>query len=148
MTWPQVSIDTEKDIDMCFGCGRNNPIGLKLNFRQDGKTVKAEFTPSKLYQGWADVVHGGIIYCILDEAVSYAAVYEGFNCVTAKMEARLRSTAPIGKPLVITSYMTKNTRRLLDAKASISLKDGTLIAEGTATMFVINKREDKPKSDA
>jgi len=144
--WPQVSIDTEKDIEKCFGCGRNNPIGLKLKFKRDGNAVKAEFTPTNLYQGWADIVHGGIIYCILDEAANYAAVFEGFNCATAKMEARLKTPAPIDKPLVITAHITKNTRRLLEADASISLKDGTLIAEGAATMFVISKREDEPKT--
>ena len=34
-TWPQISIDTEKSLAMCFGCGPDNPIGLKLNFKRD-----------------------------------------------------------------------------------------------------------------
>ncbi len=147
VTLPRISIDT-RNIDMCFGCGRNNPIGLKLNLQRHGKTVRVEFTPSKLHQGWSDVVHGGIIYCLLDEAMSYTAIFEGFNCVTAKMEARLKRPASIGELLIITASMTRNTRRLVNAKANISLKDGTPIAEGTATMFVISKREDKPKSNA
>jgi len=147
VTLPRVSIDT-RNFDMCFGCGRNNPIGLKLNLRQDGKTVRAEFTPTELHQGWSDVVHGGIIYCLLDEAMSYTAIFEGVYCVTAKMEARLRRPASIGEPLIITASITRNTRRLIEAKANISLKDGTPIAEGTATMFIIGKKGDKPKSNA
>ncbi len=148
VTLPQISIDTERDLDMCFGCGRNNPIGLKLNLRRQGKTVRTEFTPAKSHQGWSNTVHGGIIYCLLDEAMSYTAIFEGLNCVTAKMEARLKRPASIGEPLIITASITRNARRLINAKANISLKDGTLIAEGTATMFVISKRKDKPKSDA
>ena len=153
--WPQISVDTEKGYSLCFGCGRDNPIGLKLSFQWDGKTARAEFTPTKLYQGWSGLVHGGIIMSILDEAMAYAALFEGVNCVTAKMQIKLSRLAPIDEPLIITSSTIKKTRKLVESKAAISLKDGTLIAEGTATQFVINTRtgeiinkEEKPKSNA
>ena len=29
----------------CFGCGRQNPIGLKLSFYEDGEQVWAPWTP-------------------------------------------------------------------------------------------------------
>ena len=138
---PKISIDTDKGYSMCFGCGKDNPIGLKLNFKWDGKTARAEFTPTKFHQGWAGIVHGGIITCILDEAMTYAPYFEGMNCVTARMQARLRRPALIDEPLVITSSITKKTRRLVESKAAISLKDGTLIAEGTATQFIINPKQ-------
>ena len=31
---------------LCFACGQQNPIGLKLNFRFEGGKAKAEFTPA------------------------------------------------------------------------------------------------------
>ena len=139
MTWPRISIDTEKDLDMCFVCGKNNPIGLKLAFRREGEVVRTKFTPSKLYQGWGDIVHGGIINCMLDEALSYATILKGIFCLTAKMESRLRQPAKIGEPLIITGSITKFTKRLVEAEANVSLEDGTLIAEAKGTMFVINK---------
>ena len=142
------AIDIEKGYSMCFGCGEDNPIGLKLSFQRDGKAVKAEFTPGKLHQGWADVVHGGILHSILDEAVSYAAIFEGLFCITAKMETRLRRPAVIGKPLIITAATTRKTSRLVEAVAKISTKDGTLIAESRATLFVISKKKDISKNDA
>ena len=139
-TWPQISIDTEKSLAMCFGCGQDNPIGLKLNFKWDNKTVRAEFTPNKFHQGWSGTVHGGIIGCLLDEAMSYAPYFEGIHCITAKMQVRIRRPALIDEPLIITSSTIKKTRKLVETKAAISLKDGTLIAEGIATQFVINTR--------
>ena len=145
VTWPKVSIDTEKDLTMCFGCGQNNPIGLKLNFRWDGKTARAEFTPNKFHQGWPGLVHGGIIHCLLDEAMSYAPYFKGINCVTAKMEVRLRRLALIDEPLVITSSISKKTRKVVETEAVISLKDGTPVAESTATMFIPSWKEEKPK---
>ncbi|MFC1873631.1 PaaI family thioesterase, partial [Chloroflexota bacterium] len=122
-TWPQVSIDTKKGIDMCFGCGQNNHIGLKLNFRWDSTTARAEFTPSQPYQGWSGIVHGGIIACLLDEAMGYVSHFQGITTVTAKMQMRLRQPALIGEPLVITASMTKKNRKLVEAKADISLRD-------------------------
>jgi len=135
-TWPKVSIDER--YSLCFGCGQDNPIGLKLNFGWDGKTARAEFTPTKLYQGWSDMVHGGIIMCILDEAMAYAAKFEGMTCITARIQVKLNRPALIDEPLIVTSSVTKKTRKLVETKANISLTDGTPVAEGTATQFVVN----------
>lgn len=153
--WPQISIDTEESLAMCFGCGRDNPIGLKLNFKWDNKTARAEFTPTKSHQGWSGVVHGGIIGCLLDEAMGYATFFEGIVCLTARMQVRIKRPALIGEPLIITSSVTRRTRKLVETKAAVSLKDGTPVAQSTATMFVIHsKQEDvsgkegKPESDA
>jgi len=148
--WPQISIDAYEDITMCFGCGRNNPIGLKLNFTWDGKTARTEFTPNKLYQGWSGIVHGGIIECLLDEAMSYASYFEGIHTLTAKMQVRMRQPALIDQPLIITSSITKKTRKLVETKGDVSLTDGTPVAESTATMFIFNPKqsnatEEKPK---
>jgi uncharacterized protein (TIGR00369 family) len=145
--WPQVSVDTEKDFDLCFVCGQKNPIGLKLHFTQDGQTVRTEFTPDKLYQGWSGLVHGGIISSVLDEAMSYAALFSGVNTVTARMQTRFKRPAQIGEPLIITARLTKKTRRLAEAKAEVSLKDGTPIADGTATMFILSIRKEWPKDN-
>ena len=79
--------------------------------------------------------------CLLDEGLTYAAYFEGINCITARIQVRLRRPALIGEPLVITSSITKKTKRLVETRATISLKDGTPVAEGTATMFVVGTRE-------
>ena len=56
----------------CYGCGIENPIGLKLLFREEEGKAKAEFVPEKYHQGWPEVVHGGLICALLDEAMGYA----------------------------------------------------------------------------
>jgi uncharacterized protein (TIGR00369 family) len=137
-SWPRVSIDMEKERDQCFVCGQNNPIGLKISFRNEGGVARAEFTPGKLYQGWSGVLHGGITMALLDEAVSYAALFAGVNAITAKMEVRIRRPIPIGDTLSIHGTIVKRTGKLVITEGAIFLKDGTLAAEATAKQFVVN----------
>lgn len=139
-TWPQVRVDIDLGNKLCFGCGKNNPIGLKLDFKWDGKQARAEFTPTKFYQGWSGIVHGGIINSILDEAMAYAALSEGRLCITARMQTRIRSPALIDEVLVITASVTKKSRKVVETKATITLKDGTPVAEGTSSQFVVKSK--------
>jgi acyl-coenzyme A thioesterase PaaI-like protein len=147
INWPKVSIDTEKEWSMCFACGQENPIGLKLKFTWDGKAARAEFTPGKFHQGWSGVIHGGIIGCILDEAMSYAALFEGVTSLTAKMQTRFRRPLQIGEPLIISASVTKKTRRLVETEAEMHLGDGTPVADSTATMFILSQRKEGAKGN-
>jgi len=132
----QLSLNTSPDYSYCFCCGQNNPIGLKLKFVWDGETARTEFTPKKRHQGWEGIVHGGIIISLLDEAMSYAAFFEGQACVTAEVKARLKLPAPVNETLTVTGWLTKKTRKLLESGSTVALKDGTVVAEGSAVHFV------------
>jgi len=137
VTGRQISIGIS---DLCFGCGENNPCGLKLKFEWDGKRVRAEFTPNKFHQGWKNIIHGGIITAILDEAMGYAAYYEGIKCVTATMQTRFKRPLSIDEPIIVTASLTKNARKFVETKAKVTLTDGTLIAECTATQYVSSSK--------
>jgi len=144
--WPQVSIDLPPGYGLCFGCGQDNPIGLKMKFGPDGKGVKTIFTADRRFQGWPGYVHGGIVSCLLDEAVSHASATAGVRCVTARLNTRLKRLIPVDVPLVITAHVTRKTRKVIECTAMICMPDGAIAAEGTATHFVINTRPEAGKS--
>ena len=121
----------------CFGCGQYNTAGLKLDFRPDGETTRAEFVPGQAHQGWPNFVHGGLLCAILDEAIGYAALYQDIKGVTSKLEVRIRRLVPIGEPLLIAATITKRTRKLINAKATISFANGTAVAEAKALIYVL-----------
>jgi len=125
----------------CFGCGQENPIGLKLSFRCEEDKAEAEFTPDELHQGWLGIVHGGIICTLLDEAMSHTVDSQGINCLTAKAEIRFRRPAFVGEPLVVTGTMTMKRKRLIEARAAITLKDGTIVAEGKSLMYIVSNEK-------
>ncbi len=124
--------------DKCFGCGQENPVGLRLSFDIDENTVRSEFTPTEAYAGYPGYVHGGIVFSILDEAMGWAAynLSSGMLAVTAKAQVRFRRPVLTGEPLTVTASITRKTKRYIWTEANIRRKDGTLAAEGTAIMVV------------
>jgi hypothetical protein len=59
VNWPQVALDLPEGYSQCFGCGQDNPIGLKLKFEPDGKGVKAISPPM------SDIKAGLAIYMVV-----------------------------------------------------------------------------------
>ena len=60
-------MEKQPNSSMCFLCGINNPIGLKLKFYTDGDDqCIAHFRPRPEHQGYPGQLHGGIISALLD----------------------------------------------------------------------------------
>jgi uncharacterized protein (TIGR00369 family) len=129
--------DVPPDYDKCFGCGKGNPIGLKLKFRDEGGVASCEFTPGPEYQGWPGVVHGGILSTILDEAMGWAAIFNGKKTVTGKLEVRFRRPAKVGQTLSVKGWLAREGGRFIVTKAEARDPNGNIVAEATGTMFVI-----------
>lgn len=55
----------------CFGCSPVNPIGLKLTFETDNEKVYCKWKPDGLYQGYKNVLHGGIQATLMDEIAAW-----------------------------------------------------------------------------
>jgi beta-phosphoglucomutase family hydrolase len=130
-------LDAEYTARLCFACSQENPIGLKLKPVHDGEKVTAEFTAGKFHQGWNDVVHGGILYTLLDEVTAYAMLCHGIEFgVTAKGEIRFKQVAPINEPIQASAWVTKLTKRLVETKGVLTLKNNTVIADGDFLFYV------------
>jgi uncharacterized protein (TIGR00369 family) len=140
---PKVTLNSDLTEGFCFGCGRNNPIGLKLKFVKEGDVVKAEFTPPKEHQGWPGLLHGGILACLLDEAMSHAAYTTGNTCLTASITIRQRQPIKVEMPLVVTARVTRHSRKLIETGGQVCLKDGTIVAESTAKQFIAENEAGK-----
>ena len=118
---------------MCFVCGRDNPVGLHLNFEFDGERVWTRFTPAECYQGYPGILHGGITSTILDEVLGRTAIAHELWMVTARMEVHYRAPIPTGQPLTAMGEIVEVKRRVMHARGEIRLADGTLAAEALGT---------------
>lgn len=114
----------------CFACGPGNPVGLQLQFEHVDGAVRARFIPNQWHEGWAGVVHGGVVGTLIDEAMAYALFLTGQRVVTARLELRYRAPAQEGDDLCVEARVIRDARRLADVEARV-LRGETVIAEGS-----------------
>jgi len=58
----------------CFGCSPENPIGLRLDFYEEGEYVVSKWTPTHDYEGYHNVLHGGIQATLMDEIANWVII--------------------------------------------------------------------------
>jgi hypothetical protein len=76
----------------CFVCGKENPKGFKIEVRylQTEMSAETELSLPREYQGWADVIHGGILSTLLDEMMAHAVWRFAGPGLTLSLEALSR----------------------------------------------------------
>jgi uncharacterized protein (TIGR00369 family) len=129
------------DNDTCFACGSRNPHGLQLQFSYpaDGATAEAVFIPEPRYQGWQDIVHGGILMTLLDEVMAKAAVHSGHQVLTGEMLVRFRRPARILEPLRCSGRIESVTRKIVYAAGRIVNERDETVATATSKMMLTDQ---------
>ena len=127
---------------MCFVCGMENPIGLKLAFYEtgDGRVI-APYTPCEDHQGYPGVVHGGIISALLDEVAGRACIVTGRWVFTARMKIRYRRPIPLGQPLLAVGEVVDARRRRMVARSEVRLAGGEVGAEAEGLFLEVPVEE-------
>ncbi|MBN1955701.1 MAG: PaaI family thioesterase [Anaerolineae bacterium] len=119
---------------MCFICGRQNPVGLRLDFYEDHDAgqVRAEFVVPDHFQGYPGVIHGGIVAAVLDE-ISGRAIMIGRPddelMATLRLTVRYRRPTPTETPLTGVGWVERVGGRGARVAGEIRLADGTVTAE-------------------
>jgi len=122
----------------CFVCGVDNDAGLGAIFTTDRELNRSfcRLTLDTRFQGWRDVVHGGIIAALLDEACIYAGLGIGKQLVTAELTVRYKKPLPVGEEIFITGEVVEKRRKVLRVKARIMVADD-VYAEAESRVFIL-----------
>lgn len=124
----------------CFVCGDQNEIGLKAVFTFDGSTARTTVTARRMFEGYKDIYHGGILATLLDEVMIKAILAEDILAVTAEMTVKFKAPVPIGEELTFTGRIVNRKRRLLQTEGAVVGKSGVVYA--TASGKYIEARPD------
>ena len=121
---------------MCFACGVDNPIGLQIRFRMEGGRCLGEFTPDVNHVGYANTVHGGIIYAALDDVMANVLYLQEIKAHTARCEIRYRRPLEVGQTIRLAGWIAQQRRRLVTLKGEARRAvDDELVAECDASFM-------------
>ena len=128
---------TIESAPMCFACGQDNPIGLKIRFSVQDDVCSGRFTPGVNHVGFSDTVHGGIIFSALDDVMANLLYLKNIKAYTARCEIRYRQALRVGQEIILSSHIESERRRLvvLNGEARLA-ENGELIADCSASFML------------
>ncbi len=131
----------------CFVCGKDNPQGfqIKVQYSEAEMAAETELSIPRDYQGWAEVIHGGILSTLLDELMAHAIWRFAGPGLTLSMEVRFHAPLTPDEPIRVRGVMQPaNGSRRLAAGEIIRLADGQRIASGKSRFLLLgNQVEDQ-----
>ena len=120
----------------CFVCGELNQSGLRLN--PEGKDGKGtiHWTPTREYQGYTGVLHGGITSALMDEAMAYAALSVVATAVTAEITINFRKPVLTDESIIAEGKVVEQRGKIILTSGRILQKDN-IMATATAKFVVV-----------
>lgn len=124
-----------EDDRTCFVCGPDNRIGLHAIFTvgQDNTAHSSIVVPND-FQGWKNMVHGGIISTLLDEVSIYACRNISLKGVTAEISVRFLKPVPTDTEIELRSKVTDIKRKIITVEAEL-LVEGKVHASAHTKVF-------------
>lgn len=131
----------QKDGYNCFGCSPDNPIGIHMEFYENGDEIISFWHPQTQYQGWVDTMHGGILATIIDETAGWVVFRKlQTSGMTTKLEMKYRKPVMTTEPqITVRGHIVEQRRNLVTIDVSIENSKGETCVEGRATYFAFDK---------
>ena len=139
MSYPDEQNGAPRQYPNCFGCGDENPFGLRLNMIVEDGELKANFMPMQRHQGWPGIVHGGVISALLYEVMENWAYLNGIATMMRSMDVRLISPAKVGKSISASAWLDEREGREIGVSAKLQ-SNGKTVAKGSARLVELDER--------
>lgn len=121
----------------CFGCCPDNPLGVGMEFFEDGDDVVCFWKPQAHYQGWIDTLHGGIQATLMDECASWV-VFRKLQTtgVTSRLEVKYRRPVMTTESqITVRARLQEMRRNVATICVTIENSRGEVCSEGSAVYF-------------
>ena len=119
----------------CLVCSQSNPLGLGLEFEllPDG-SVRSEFISHAALEGYAGLLHGGVIAAVLDGAMTNCLFARGLVAFTADLRVRFRQPLPTGSEATVRAWVERSLGPLHTLAAEI-VQGGRVAASASGTFM-------------
>jgi acyl-coenzyme A thioesterase PaaI-like protein len=105
----------------CFGCSPVNASGLQMKFFTNDKSLFSRVTVPNHLCGWDRLVHGGVISTMLDEIMSWSAIFMLKRIILTKS-----ITVDFIKPVFIDNELTIEGKVLKEKSEREVIMEGFL----------------------
>jgi len=122
----------------CFGCSPTNPSGLHMEFFKEGDELLCKWDPVEHFQGFHDILHGGIQSTMMDEIASWVVfVMLDTAGVTYQLNTRFKKPVLISRGIItVRANLVQVQRRMAEIEARLYDGNNMLCAESQANYFV------------
>ncbi len=126
----------------CFGCSPDNPIGLALRFVEEGDTLTATWKPETNFQGYNNLLHGGIQATLMDEIASWFVYVKMKTAgVTSRLEVRYKHPVYTNRgEITLRAVMKSHRRNLVDIDVELLDAEGKICAEALVQYFTFSEK--------
>ena len=124
----------------CFGCGKDNPEGMRLKFHHDKESNKfiAHFRLARRFTGPPRHAHGGVIAAVLDEAMSKPSKPLGILAPTIELTVIYLRPVPLGQKLMAVGWEVRRRGREHYRAAEIRNEAGEVLSSGKGKFLEID----------
>jgi acyl-coenzyme A thioesterase PaaI-like protein len=104
----------------CFVCSASNPMGLALRYTAapDG-SVSATFLGNPALEGYAGLLHGGVVAALADGAMTNCLFAQGIQALTAALHVRYRSPVLATEALTVRAWRVSERHGMYTLRAEI-----------------------------
>ncbi len=122
----------------CFGCSQGNPCGLRMQFAEEPDGVTCRWKPDSRFQGFSNVLHGGIQATLMDELASWVVFVKLKTAgVTTRMETTFHRPVFISAgELSLKGAVQKVARNIVTIRVELKDGGGRLCAESAVSYFL------------
>ena len=127
----------------CFACGPTNPSGLHMEFFKEGDELVGKWDPNDDYQGFHDILHGGVQATMMDEIASWV-VFVMLNTagMTYQLNTRFRKPVLISKgSITVRATLLRQRNKIAEIETRLYDGEDMLCAESQANYFILPREK-------
>ena len=121
----------------CVCCAPNNPVGLHLEFWEEGEDVLTIWNPGENYQGWINTLHGGIISMLMDEVAGWV-INRKLQTTGVTMQLNVKYKKPVmttDSQITVRGHIASQRRNIVTIHLTLENSKGEVCDEGEAIYF-------------
>ena len=118
-------------------------MGLKMEFYREGDEIVSTWDPEENFEGFHDILHGGIQAAMMDEIASWVVfVILETAGVTYQLQTKYRKPVKISKgQMTLRAKLIKQHRRVATIEVTLLDGEGISCSEGVMDYFILTREK-------